>query len=141
MNVVIVGAGLVGTTLAEKLSRDGHDVSITPDGPRGPAYVMKPGAVLAARRVQSRVLLVGIAYGRSWRMKSWDRFFLPVPFSTVTMQCELVSHDEIPPGQVGVELLQNRLRALTGDPDLEEMETRHKVAGILRALTGEVTRG
>ncbi|MAG55329.1 MAG: aminodeoxychorismate synthase component I [Planctomycetes bacterium] len=27
------------------------------------------------------------------------------------------------------------------DPDLEEMETRHKVAGILRALTGEVTRG
>ncbi len=28
MNVVIVGAGLVGTTLAEKLSRDGHDVSL-----------------------------------------------------------------------------------------------------------------
>jgi len=28
MRIVIVGAGLVGSTLAEKLSRDGHDVSV-----------------------------------------------------------------------------------------------------------------
>ena len=70
--------------------REGHDVSITPDGPRGPAHVMKAGAVLAARRVQSPVLLVGVSYDRYWRLKSWDRFFLPVPFSTVTMQCSLV---------------------------------------------------
>jgi lysophospholipid acyltransferase (LPLAT)-like uncharacterized protein len=101
--------------------RAGHDVTITPDGPRGPAYVMKAGAVLAARRVHSRVLLGGVTFGRCWRLKSWDRFFLPMPFSTVTVRCELVSPDEIPSGRVGVEFLQDRLRALTGDPDLKEL--------------------
>jgi len=101
--------------------RDGHDVTIIPDGPRGPAYVMKPGAVLAARRVRSRVLLAGVTFHRYWRLRSWDRFFLPVPFSTVTFQCELIPHDEIPPGQAGVEFLQDRMRALTGDPDQERL--------------------
>jgi lysophospholipid acyltransferase (LPLAT)-like uncharacterized protein len=101
--------------------REGHDVTITPDGPRGPVYVMKAGAVLAARRVRSRVLLAGVAYDRCWRLKSWDRFFLPVPFSTVTMRCVLVTNDEIPSGQAGIESLQSRMRAVTGDPDLEEL--------------------
>ncbi len=33
MNIVIVGAGLVGSTLAEHLSRDGHDVSVIDSDP------------------------------------------------------------------------------------------------------------
>ena len=101
--------------------REGHDVTITPDGPRGPVYKLKVGGVLAARRLRGRVLLGGAEFSRCWRLKSWDRFFLPVPFSVVTIRCELVAHDEIPPGGAGVSYLQKRLLALTGDPDLEDL--------------------
>lgn len=101
--------------------REGHDVTITPDGPRGPVYKLKAGAVLAARRLRGRVLIGGAEFSRCWRLKSWDRFFLPVPFSVVTIRCELINHDEIPPGGAGVSFLQNRLLALTGDPDLKEL--------------------
>jgi lysophospholipid acyltransferase (LPLAT)-like uncharacterized protein len=101
--------------------REGHDVTITPDGPRGPVYGLKPGAVLAARRLRARVLLGGVEFSRCWRLKSWDRFFLPVPFSVVTLRCELVSHEEIPPGVEGVSYLRNRMLALTGDPDLQDL--------------------
>lgn len=33
MNILIVGGGMVGSTLAEKLSRDGHDVSVVESAP------------------------------------------------------------------------------------------------------------
>jgi len=103
--------------------REGHDVTITPDGPRGPVYELKPGGALAARRLRGWVLLGGAEFSRCWRLKSWDRFFLPVPFSVVTIRCELVAHDEIPSGKEGVRFLQDRLLALTGDPDLKELQS------------------
>jgi lysophospholipid acyltransferase (LPLAT)-like uncharacterized protein len=118
--------------------REGHDISITPDGPRGPAYVMKPGAVLAARRVQSPVLLCGFAFSRSLRLRSWDRFFCPFPFSIVTIRSEIVKYEQIPPGQAGVEYLQTRLMALTGDPDMEVLSGK---AGLSDEKSGSEENG
>ncbi len=63
--------------------RAGRDVAITPDGPRGPAYVLGPGIVLLAQKSDAPVLLMNMEYSSCWRLKSWDRFILPKPFSTV----------------------------------------------------------
>lgn len=70
------------TSLVREL-RAGHDVGITPDGPRGPVYEMKPGALIVARRARPRVILMGADFESSWRLPSWDGFHLPKPFSRV----------------------------------------------------------
>ena len=66
--------------------RSGQDVGITPDGPRGPAYELKPGALVVARRARSAVLLLGLDYEHSWRLPSWDGFHVPMPFSRMRLR-------------------------------------------------------
>jgi hypothetical protein len=80
------------TALVEEL-RAGNDVGITPDGPRGPAYELKPGALIVARRARTRVMLIGLDFESSWRLPSWDGFHLPKPFSRVHMRCVAVGSD------------------------------------------------
>jgi lysophospholipid acyltransferase (LPLAT)-like uncharacterized protein len=59
----------------------GVDVAFTIDGPRGPAYVAKPGAVTVARHTGHPVLPFHIAVNRYIELPSWDRLQIPMPFS------------------------------------------------------------
>ena len=68
--------------LADIIAR-GNDVVITPDGPRGPAYELGPGIIFLAQKTGANVLPVNIEYSSCWRVKSWDRFIVPRPFSKV----------------------------------------------------------
>ena len=61
----------------------GRDVVITPDGPRGPAYVLGQGIIYLAQQSGTQVVPIDMEYSSSWRVKSWDRFILPKPFSKV----------------------------------------------------------
>jgi lysophospholipid acyltransferase (LPLAT)-like uncharacterized protein len=63
----------------------GHEVAITPDGPRGPARTFAPGALVAAQRSDSFILPVAASADRAWRLRSWDRFMVPKPFARVTV--------------------------------------------------------
>jgi lysophospholipid acyltransferase (LPLAT)-like uncharacterized protein len=63
----------------------GHEVAITPDGPRGPARTFAPGALVAAQRSDSFILPVAASADRAWRLRSWDRFVIPKPFARVTV--------------------------------------------------------
>ena len=76
------GASRALVGLAREL-RDGHDIAVTPDGPRGPARSFAPGALIAAQRARAPVIAVGLAARRAWRLASWDRFVIPKPFSRV----------------------------------------------------------
>ncbi|MDQ6625337.1 MAG: lysophospholipid acyltransferase family protein [Verrucomicrobiota bacterium] len=62
---------------------NGRDAVITPDGPRGPAYQIGPGIVFLAQKSGAAVVPINMEYSSCWRLKSWDRFILPRPFSTV----------------------------------------------------------
>jgi lysophospholipid acyltransferase (LPLAT)-like uncharacterized protein len=66
------------------LTEENYHLAITPDGPTGPIFKMKPGAVITARRSQIPLLLVGIGMKSKWTLKSWDKFEIPKPFSAVT---------------------------------------------------------
>jgi hypothetical protein len=55
--------------------------AIAVDGPRGPYRSAKPGAVLLAQKTGAAVIPVGVAHTRCHRLKSWDKFEIPVPFS------------------------------------------------------------
>ncbi len=66
----------------------GHDVGITPDGPRGPCYDLKGGGIILARRTGAATILVGMEFAGAWQLPSWDRFYLPHPFSTIRLRAE-----------------------------------------------------
>lgn len=98
--------------------REGCDVGITPDGPRGPRYEFKPGALIVARRTKTPLLLIGADFESAWRFnKAWDRFYLPKPFSRVRMRCELVRAEELADRDGAAARLQARLIELNPDRD------------------------
>ena len=59
----------------------GRDVIISPDGPRGPVYQVEPGIIFLAQKSGFPVMPLHLEFSSSWRVKSWDRFFVPKPFS------------------------------------------------------------
>src|SRR4029077_3836996 len=78
-----------GTNALNAMAREveaGWDVAFTPDGPRGPRYVAKPGPVMVARRTGKPVTVFHIGFSSACTFeKSWDRFRLPFPFSRAVL--------------------------------------------------------
>ncbi len=66
-----------------RLARDGYNIGITPDGPRGPRYTLNPGAITLAQKTGAALCPVRVHYASAWRLKSWDGFMIPKPFSRV----------------------------------------------------------
>lgn len=75
-----------GSTAIRELSsllESGVDLAITPDGPRGPKYTLGPGAVFLAQKTGIPIMPLHARYHRSIRLKTWDNFAIPLPFSRV----------------------------------------------------------
>jgi lysophospholipid acyltransferase (LPLAT)-like uncharacterized protein len=64
-----------------RLTQRNCDLIITPDGPRGPAYVVKPGVAQLARLSGRAVVPFAFSASRGKLFASWDRFLIPYPFS------------------------------------------------------------
>lgn len=73
-------AALVGL---KKSLEDGHDICVTPDGPRGPRYKVQAGAIKLAEANGAPIALIHVLFSSAWRLKTWDRFAIPKPFSRV----------------------------------------------------------
>ena len=103
------------TTWAEQ----GYDLAITPDGPRGPAYVVQEGVVALAQLTGLPIVPVGANLSSKIRLKSWDRFQIPLPFS----RCEArFAEPVVVPRDISDEArrelcleVEKRLRGLTLD--------------------------
>ncbi len=65
--------------------RQGQDICITPDGPRGPKYELQPGIVQLARSAGVPVMPISVRFQSCWKLPTWDGFRLPKPFSRVTV--------------------------------------------------------
>ena len=70
--------------LAKEL-REGREVAVTPDGPRGPARSYAPGALIAAQRTGAPILPIAAHADSAWRLSSWDNFMIPKPFAKITI--------------------------------------------------------
>jgi lysophospholipid acyltransferase (LPLAT)-like uncharacterized protein len=66
-----------------QLLENGDNISITPDGPRGPAQIAAKGIATIARLSGKAVLPVTFASSRETRMRSWDRFAVAKPFGRI----------------------------------------------------------
>ena len=110
------GPGLLEMVRA---AEEGRDLAFTPDGPRGPRFVVQPGVVYAAQKTSLPIIPAGIAAGRAWILGSWDAFQLPKPFSRACIVCG-------EPISVPRELSREDLEAV-----------RRRVEEAIRRLTGE----
>ena len=104
------------SALVETL-RAGHDIGVTPDGPRGPCYEMKPGGVIVARRTRAPMLLVGAEFASAWRLRSWDGFYVPKPFSRVRMRGALITPDQLEDRDAAIAMVRDSLLHMNPDTD------------------------
>ena len=106
--------GAVGALMAMRgeLKKD-EAVAFTIDGPRGPRYIAKPGAVRLARASGAPVAAFYIALQDPWVLNTWDRLMLPKPFSRALVRMSAPI-------------------AIPADADDEQIEFRH--AELQRAL-------
>lgn len=75
-------AALIGMKRALK---EGLDVCITPDGPRGPRYGFHAGVIKLAESSGVPIVPIHAVYSSAWRLKTWDGLVIPKPFSRVTV--------------------------------------------------------
>lgn len=97
------------------LNRSGVDIAVTPDGSRGPIYQMKAGAIAVALKTGAPIVLLSFNHSSAWRLKSWDRFIIPHPFSRIEVRVDYVD----PASALGEDArevavaLQQQLNAIT----------------------------
>ena len=97
--------------------RHGQSLAVLPDGPRGPRYVAKPGAVHLAKALGGPIFPMACAASRVAHLKSWDRLLVPLPFARVVI--EVGEPLRVPSNADAAQLeaargeLERRLNALT----------------------------
>jgi len=105
-------AALVSLTRAV---RSGDHAGVTPDGPKGPRRVLKPGVVALAKLTGRPFVVMGIDCRSAWQLRSWDKFALPKPFSRVDITFEDVACPSRDADEEAVAAhLQARLNELSG---------------------------
>lgn len=65
--------------------KSGNDVGISPDGPSGPLYSFRPGAVAIARKAAVPLLIAIPNCRAARRLKTWDRHMVPFPFARIDL--------------------------------------------------------
>ncbi len=95
----------------------GFDLAITPDGPRGPCYTVRDGVIATAQL--TGLTIVPVSYHLRWKikLKSWDRFQIPLPFT----RCDIVT------GKV--------VRVPREASETEREQFRQQLEAELRAIT------
>jgi lysophospholipid acyltransferase (LPLAT)-like uncharacterized protein len=68
----------------QALAHAGISPAITPDGPRGPPWKFKPGAILLSQLSQRPIVPMAFAASRAWKIK-WDRFVIPMPGARIAI--------------------------------------------------------
>ena len=142
------GAGMKG--MIDHALR-GHRLAVTPDGPRGPAEILKPGVIGIASASGKPVWPIAAAARSTWVLASWDRMRIPRPFARVVVAAG--EPLRIPPGlgEAEIEVWRGRLeaalrdhtaavRARAGEPAVAPMPGRDRVPAAADPDDGEEPR-
>jgi lysophospholipid acyltransferase (LPLAT)-like uncharacterized protein len=91
-----------------KKVKEGYDLCITPDGPRGPRYRLSPGVVLLSQHCRVPLMPLLFEFSSCWRLKSWDGFAIPKPFSRIDLT--ILPLIQVPPTKTPEEFEAERKR-------------------------------
>ncbi|HEY5074648.1 MAG TPA: lysophospholipid acyltransferase family protein [Pyrinomonadaceae bacterium] len=112
-----------------RLMRAGCPTAFTIDGPKGPRYVAKMGAVLLAKKTGNPILPFTITAERFWKAKkSWDGFQVPKPYTRARV-------DIAPPIYVAADANEEEMKAKRDELQraLDELSQRGKEWATKRA--------
>ncbi|CAB4242651.1 conserved protein of unknown function [Methylacidimicrobium sp. AP8] len=101
--------GSLGLRTILRLGREGHDIAVTPDGPRGPRYQVQDGVMQVAQLLGRPIVPITCRFSRKSELRSWDRFQIPHPFSGCHVR---VGHLIPPPENDSAAQLSSCRRAL-----------------------------
>ena len=90
-----------------------QNVAFTPDGPKGPALKLQPGVVIVAKLAKVPVIPMTYSATKCKRMRSWDRFLLPLPFGKVYYKIGKPMFDPTP------EALENEMVRMNEEVDIK----------------------
>lgn len=103
------------------IAKQGSNIAITPDGPRGPFQIAAEGTVFIASKTGYPLLPLAFSASRHWRLKSWDRFMIPKPFSRIQFTAGepifLPRKLDTPAVRAATEHLQSELNSITAQAD------------------------
>ena len=68
---------------AIKALKEGYDIGITPDGPKGPRHTVSDGIIIMAQKTKADIVLTGVKPSKYWQFNSWDKFKVPKPFGVL----------------------------------------------------------
>ena len=124
---------------AVRIARQGYDVAIAPDGPRGPRYQAHPGIIKLAQMTSLPIVPVSYQANIRRELHSWDKFIVPAPFARIAF--EVAPAITVPRRATRQELdrakqrLQNQLMQLNISTSLR-LKQRGKPGKILAQCTG-----
>lgn len=72
-------------------AKSGYDLAVTPDGPKGPRYIVQNGVIALAQVTGLPIIPVTCNTQPKICLKSWDGFQIPLPFA----KCELILNEPI----------------------------------------------
>ncbi len=88
-------------------AREGYPLAITPDGPRGPRFIVQNGSIYLGKKTQLPIIPMVVGLSSYWELPSWDRFRIPKPFSRALLMYGEPIH--IPPNLSEEEMEHYRL--------------------------------
>ncbi len=78
--------GAVFQQMVELLSKPNNVFAITPDGPKGPTKIPKPGTVRAAQKTGVPIIPAAGCSRHSWGFTNWDTFYITKPFTRIELK-------------------------------------------------------
>lgn len=121
--------------------RNGNDVAITPDGPRGPAENLKSSLAQISRLGKRPLIPIASSAWPAIRLASWDSFLLPLPFARVGIvegrPIPAMKREDDP--QHWKDRVETELKKVTAYADLLTSPSAIFISRILR-ITGALLR-
>ena len=88
-------------------------IAVTPDGPRGPRKVAKPGAFSVAYKHGVQIFSVAATASSFWSLPSWDKTIIPKPFSIIHVRFSVLpSKTSLESTSLSKELLLNQKKLI-----------------------------
>lgn len=78
--------GFESFTQAIRMAKQGYDIAIATDGPRGPIYQVQPGVIKLAQITSLPIIPASYQVSVCRELNSWDKFIVPGPFAKLAFE-------------------------------------------------------
>lgn len=101
------------------LLKNGYDVGIVPDGPRGPCHSIADGIITMSQKTHTPIVPLRVKCSAYWQLKTWDKFIIPKPFCII----EFYALESFRVDDVSLEQAKNIFKQKMDTPDSHNLTT------------------